>query len=69
MILSGNLKMFSKETFNELNRILEEDDFFEMPSGLSREEKRQFIIDCANGLIKPSTKGKKNDLPDDNSSS
>lgn len=50
---------FSKETFNELNRIIEEDDFFEMPTGLSREEKRQFIIDCADGKIKPSTKGKK----------
>lgn len=59
--------MFSKETFNELNRIAEEDDFFEMPSGLSREEKRQFIIDCANGLIEPTTKGSKRDLPDDNS--
>lgn len=58
--------MFSKETFNELNRIAE-DDFFEMPSGLSREEKRQFIIDCANGLIEPTTKGTKRDLPDDNS--
>lgn len=61
--------MFSKETFERLNKILEEDDFFEMPSGLSREEKRQFIIDCADGKIEPSTKGKKNDLPDDNQTS
>ena len=26
---------------------------FTMPTGLNREEKRQFIKDCANGKIKP----------------
>lgn len=54
------------ETFNRLKKILEEDDFYEMPQGLSREEIRQFIIDCADGKIHPSSKGTKNDLSNDN---
>jgi hypothetical protein len=58
--------MFSKETLNKLCRILKEDDFFEMPHGLSRDERRQFISDCANGLIEPNTKGTNSDLSDDN---
>lgn len=28
--------------------------YYTLPSGLSREEKRQFIIDCSNGLVQPS---------------
>lgn len=58
--------MFSTEKLNELCKILKEDDFFEMPSGLSRDERRLFISDCANGLIEPSTKGTNSDLSDDN---
>lgn len=50
---------FDDKTFKRLKQILEEDDFFEMPSGLSREEKRQFIFDCADGKIEPSSKGNK----------
>ncbi len=61
--------MFNKETFERLNKIIEEDDFFTVPPGLSQEEFRQFMIDCADGKIEPSTKGKKNDLPDDNQTS
>ena len=60
---------FSKETYDRLQKIIEEDDFFTVPSGLSREELRQFFIDCANGKIEPSTKGKKNDLSDDHQAS
>ena len=49
---------FSKETFEHLKKIIEEEDFYKMPKGLSREERRQFIIDCADGKVIPSTKGK-----------
>lgn len=30
--------------------------FWTMPAGLSREEKRQYITDCANGKIEPDRK-------------
>lgn len=51
--------MINKKVLDRLKQNLE-GDTFTMPSGLSREQKRQFIIDCSEGKIAPDRKkGKK----------
>ena len=47
----------NKELIDRLEKNLNGDSFT-IPSGLSREEKRKFIMDCANGKVEPDKKKK-----------
>lgn len=49
--------MIDKKMLQRLKQNLEGDSFT-MPTGLTREQKRQFIKDCASGKVQPDKKRK-----------
>lgn len=50
--------MINKKVLQRLKENLN-GDTFTMPQGLTREQKRQFIQDCASGKVQPDSKKRK----------